>query len=896
MLYKDFKSYKDFQGANVFKDKALEKKEVLENLNPSFDIRDYQKEALGRFFFYCEEYKQQKKPVHLMFNMATGSGKTLIMAANIIYLYQKGYRNFIFFTRLDNIIQKTKANFLDSTSKKYLFADKIVIDGKEVKINEVDNFEGTIDDDINIIFSTTALLHYRFNFARENVLTYEDFGDKKIVLLADEAHNLSAETSGKHSKSEEEERRNWENTALRILNANVDKENVLLEFTATARLEESYPEIINKYKDKAIYRYDLKEYRLDGFSKDVRTLQINAPLMERVLSSVVISQYRRKIAEKYKILLKPVIMFKANRVSMPKDKTDLKGKNPKIVVSGEFKIAFHEMITKLNTKQLEKLKTIQDPTLQRAFVFFEENKISLDNLTEEIKNDFAFEKCLTVDDDKDMEQKQLLLNSLEDYSNEIRAVFATEKLNEGWDVLNLFDIVRLYNSRDTKGNLPGRTTVQEAQLIGRGARYFPFTIGQFTDPFRRKFDEDAENELKVLEQLYYHSVTNSKYISELENVLVREGILPDRTIQREIKIKDDFKKKCFWKSGYIFLNTRKRNLGDDVFSLKDAKVDFAQNAERNIYTLPTREAIEKDIFTGQESHSEEVKTEIKEFALADLGLNVVRTALDMIPSGRFNVLKKTFGNIKSISEFIEGSKYLQSIRVKVKGTAEQLDSLTQNEKLRIAVFVISQILEIAGREKIEYFGTKEFKAHLVKTVFGDKVLRLASDSQRAQHMRDYDFSSSKWFAQNEIWGTSEEESFIKFIDEVITKLRGKYAEIALLRNEQFFKIYNFSDGEAFSPDFVLFLKDKKTKSEGIYQIFIEPKGNQFLDDNKTFEKSQEGWKENFLLEIEKNFMVDLKMENKDFRLLGLPFYNAGDKNKVLNEKFRDAFDAKLLNN
>ncbi len=288
MLYKEFNSYKNFAGDEVFNNKANEKADILKNLNQFSSIREYQKEVLGRFFYYCEEYRQKQKPIHLMFNMATGSGKTLIMAASILYLYQKGYRNFIFFTRLGNIIQKTKANFLDQTSKKYLFAEKIIIDGQDVEIKEVDSFEGVSDGNINIIFSTTALLHSRFNFPRENVLTYEDFADKKIVLIADEAHNLSAETSGRHTQTEEQDRSNWENTVLQILNANSQKENVLLEFTATARLEQEYPEIIAKYKDKAIFRYDLKEYRLDGFSKDVRTVQINAPLMERVLAAVVI--------------------------------------------------------------------------------------------------------------------------------------------------------------------------------------------------------------------------------------------------------------------------------------------------------------------------------------------------------------------------------------------------------------------------------------------------------------------------------------------------------------------------------------------------------------------------------------------------------------------------------
>ncbi|MDO8639835.1 MAG: DEAD/DEAH box helicase family protein [bacterium] len=901
MLYDEFNSYKNFAGADVFKNKATEKTEVLKNLNLAFPAREYQKEALGRFYYYCEEYHQKLKPIHLMFNMATGSGKTLIMAANILYFYQKGYRNFIFFTRLGNIIQKTKANFLDPNSKKYLFADKIVLNGQDIKIKEVENFEGVNDEDINIIFSTTALLHSRFNFARENVLTYEDFADKKIVLIADEAHNLSAETNNKLSKTEEEDRRNWENTVVKILNANSQKENVLLEFTATARLEQEYPDILEKYKDKAIYRYDLKEYRLDGFSKDVRTLQINAPIMERALSAVIISQYRRKVAEKHKIALKPVVMFKANRVTPPKQRAELRGNNPQIVVSSEFKIAFHQLIAGLNAKLLKQQAQIQDATLQKAFQFFSDQKISMADLVEEIKSDFAPEKCLTVDEEKDLEQKQLLLNDLENPNNEIRAIFATEKLNEGWDVLNLFDIVRLYDTRSEyksktdKIRKPGKTTVQEAQLIGRGARYYPFTVGEFTDPFRRKFDAEPNNELRALEQLYYHSMHNPDYISELTKVLVKEGIVPERTIRREIKIKADFKNKDFWKKGFILLNSRKENLGKEVFTLADAKAEFDYNAEINIYSLPTREAIEKDIFVVGEGVGTKVRTEIREFRIAEFGAHIGRTALNKIPAGQFYELKKIFGNIESISDFISNEKYLGGIKIKLKGAVEQLENLSQAEKLNIAKFAIDKVLEIAGKEKKEYYGTKEFKAHLIQKIFeNDKVLQLDSESPRAQNMRDFDFSSREWFAQNEIWGTSEEESFLRFIDESVTELKKKYKDIALLRNEQFFKIYSFADGEAFYPDFVLFLIEKKTKQEVMYQIFIEPKGDQFLDAQNTFEQSKESWKQKLLIELEKSHTVDLKLENKDFRLLGLPFFNEGQVNNALREKFEEVFERQLL--
>ena len=51
---------------------------VSNNLNPKFEIRDYQTEALNRFDYYINSYKKRIRPTQLLFQMATGSGKTLI--------------------------------------------------------------------------------------------------------------------------------------------------------------------------------------------------------------------------------------------------------------------------------------------------------------------------------------------------------------------------------------------------------------------------------------------------------------------------------------------------------------------------------------------------------------------------------------------------------------------------------------------------------------------------------------------------------------------------------------------------------------------------------------------------------------------------------------------------
>jgi len=97
MLYETFNSLKEAHGQDYFTSRV--DSEIVQNLNPKFELREYQKEALGRFDFYFNGYQKRQYPAQLLFHMATGSGKTLIMAANILYLYKLGYRNFIFFCK-----------------------------------------------------------------------------------------------------------------------------------------------------------------------------------------------------------------------------------------------------------------------------------------------------------------------------------------------------------------------------------------------------------------------------------------------------------------------------------------------------------------------------------------------------------------------------------------------------------------------------------------------------------------------------------------------------------------------------------------------------------------------------------------------------------------------------
>jgi type III restriction enzyme len=68
--------------------------------------------------------------------------------------------------------------------------------------------------------------------------------------------------------------------------------------------------------------------------------------------------------------------------------------------------------------------------LESAFNFFEENNITIDDLVRELQEDFGEDKCLSANDDKEAGKNQILLNTLEDKTNRIRAIFAVQKLNE----------------------------------------------------------------------------------------------------------------------------------------------------------------------------------------------------------------------------------------------------------------------------------------------------------------------------------------------------------------------------------------------------------------------------------------------------------------------------------
>ncbi|ENX1066940.1 type III restriction endonuclease, partial [Neisseria gonorrhoeae] len=131
--------------------------------NLKYPFFEWQKSALENFVIFDRTSKLKdfpdikNRPTHLLFNMATGAGKTMMIAALILYYFEKGYRHFLFFVNKNNIVYKTENNFIDPTHPKFLFTEKILQGDTVIPIRKVETFS-QYSDGIEIKFTSIQKL------------------------------------------------------------------------------------------------------------------------------------------------------------------------------------------------------------------------------------------------------------------------------------------------------------------------------------------------------------------------------------------------------------------------------------------------------------------------------------------------------------------------------------------------------------------------------------------------------------------------------------------------------------------------------------------------------------------------------------------------------------------
>ncbi|RAX54112.1 DEAD/DEAH box helicase [Helicobacter sp. 16-1353] len=799
--------------------------------NLSKELREYQQEALKFYMANNDTFKKN----HLMFNMATGSGKTVVMAALMLDCYKRGYRDFVFFVNSHSILEKTKENFVNKYSNKYLFNENILIKSENIEINTINNLDESKENAINIYFTTIQSLFSLFKYERENALTLQDLENKKLVFLADEAHHLNSNTK-KLNKTEQENIDDWETIINKAFNTN--DENLLLEFSATIPKDKNVAE---KYQDKIIYEYDLKKFCGDGYAKRILLFKYESDdLNDRFLGALLMSLYRELVANKKGEKLKPVILFKSENIATSK----------------ENQCKFIDFLDNIDGFVIEDFyKNINfenNEILKQHFDFYktEFKEAMFGTLARFLKNNFKKEYILNTNDDKEVEQNQLLLNSLEDRDNLIRIIFAVDKLNEGWDVLNLFDIVRL-----GKGSKKSYTT-KEAQLIGRGARYCPFLINEFDDELRykRKFDNDLNNELSILERLTYHTLNEVSFIEDLNKSIREYGLLLEDTKEKiHLKPNPTLKEKI--KNEKIFYAKNNKQVKKEFkINIEDVKTEIRK------IEIPL---ISKDILLNEEDFKESKKDS------NDLVAKNINSIENQYFLKAMNILQISFNDIEifncsSKKDFIEN--YLGKISI----LFHKKQSFTTENKLEIAKFILESFKTIKEKMKQEYeisdFKVYEFEMK-ERIIFTTK------------HKDDLNY---EWLYYKTILKDSQLEiDFLNFIDSRKNEIDNIFSKWFVVRNEGFeeFKLYDDrKDKESylvgFEPDFIFFGK-KKNKDFFSIECFIEAKGKHL--------EGNDSWKEEFLAYLKyKN--PDIRINHK-LNLYGLPFFR-----QVNDERFINAYN------
>ncbi|MGT2886068.1 DEAD/DEAH box helicase family protein [Streptococcus macedonicus] len=775
------------------------------NANLIHTLRAYQDKAIRNYHYTQTQIKPN--PQHVLFNMATGSGKTDLMAGLILYLYQEhGYRNFLFTVNTNSVLMKTKDNLVNENSEKYLFKDKIEIDGKHIFIKQVERFPRIQQDNtIYIKLSSVQKVSDDLFVLKENTMGLSDYENQPVAVLADEAHHYSASDQ------------------------------------------------------------------------------------DKMLNAVLLSQFRKycAYAEGVTGTFKPVIMFKS----------------AKVAISLEANKVFNELIQNLNVtdllafiKRQQVLDSNDSSALELAYNFYLKNEDDLAKIVREIKQDFDPRNVLNANDTSGnmLEKGQYeALNTLESPNNLYRVVFAVAKLTEGWDVLNLYDIVRIEQEAATNKN----ATMVEAQLIGRGARYYPFELDGVKS-YQRRFDGDSSNKQLFLETLHYHTMNEPQYLKQLVGSL-KQMDLPTGQDKKnppiEIKVKPAFKKTETYKTGKIYYN-KVEDVADDWF-------DSIQK-----YGITHKTDIQKSLNYGTREVSYQATvalTETKQIHIDRFDDRYIKKAIQRLEFYQFDNLKKYLPLLESMKDFIYGENWLNASKLKLFLTVPKeykSTDITADEILKVTIDLLKEYevkfksgyVKKRGTSRFVGYPISEYLTNYNKRVPEYDTANLLNES--TQKVAVYDMAEDFYVYDRAIVNKLEFD-LITRIQAHVNELRAKYNKAVYLfrmdenmhresAKSEKLKLHQYGSrinraGEivdmhlqGFQPDFILFLED----SAFYFQIFIEPKGmsgDRFVS---------ELWKQDLLL-----YMTDhqAEMEFEDgvdnVKISGLKFFTAKDGQNTIPE-------------
>lgn len=456
----------------------------------------------------CED--SNKKAPFIGFEMATGSGKTMLMGASVYYMNKiHGTRNFLIVTPSSTeIYKKTIRNFQKGTN------ETVWNDDVPFKFNIItgDNYKDAkdlfaTDTDANIFifnidkFGTNATQTKKewegsiWKDKEGNTISLLDFlAQNDLVIITDEAH---------HAQSRK---------AKSIISA--FKPIAVLEFTATAVETDSSA---TKKNQTIIYKYDIKRFLEEKFGKKVRVLALPGSEQKTKGKKTEISDI-----EKYKLQTFFLVhLLKKKAVTSDVKCRDLK---PIGFVKVKNEISFSEKVESYIKNDLANDTEILELILEKAKA---EDTETTNLILEMFLEDYNSDIVILQDAIRASAINSILLHSKSDnlvkkqfddiQKNAVEIVIFIDMLNEGIDMPNIYSMVVI---NDTPSEF--KTSVK--QIVGRGVRLNKFT---------REYDDVEDNDLLTHTEKLHIICDKGASFEEVVLQIQQEFGLSDKTFAME---------------------------------------------------------------------------------------------------------------------------------------------------------------------------------------------------------------------------------------------------------------------------------------------------------------------------------------------------------------------------
>lgn len=799
-------------------------------------LRYYQMDALFLldYLLKCPDTKPEKKDLldnidgegkakapFLSYEMATGSGKTMLMGASIYYLNKRfGINNFLIITPAStDIYQKTIRNFQVGGYESVWADDTSFSFNLITGDNYTQNLFYNTEKDANIfVFNITKFGTNATNTEKtwESAIWKDENGnsvsikqflkDKKLVIITDEAHHAQTPVASKIIK-------NFHPVSV-------------LEFTATAVENERGQD---KKNQTIVYKYDIRRFLEDGHGKLVRAValasggkgkqsEINDTEKLKLITLFIIHLLKKEavLLDPKSRALKPVAFVKV--------------KNDTTYTRKIFDYIQKEMANDMDNINiiLEKIKA-QDLEITTLLTELFKTKYQgkVDLLRADIQKVADTAIFYYGNSDKETEKKFLEIRK-----NNVEIVVYMQRLDEGIDLPNIFSMAVI---NDTETDF--KTSVK--QIIGRGVRLNK-EVREFDDE-KDALKANAEklhivcdqgkNFQEVIEAIQQEFGLNSKYLSfdKKRSTIINKAKSDLLTGKYIPHIRADFKAKQ--NVSLISLITdvetiTSRFLEDNCFEGKDDSI------KRFLKYRPEKFFMEVDVFADKKTYHEQIEKQ----GGKPTKLSITSKELKQI----YGIVQK---NLPCLPDTETSKKAFTDYINKFNALGLQYYKLDEaDDKLALNLFVNTFSFYYRNKIEKDYFtldfhGISKEDSWGLKNAFTDYEMKIPDD-QLGNKMRvkvtDKDklieliesqfhfFGYEKSIYDYEKFDSYPEMQLAEYADEVLKKVAAEKKPF-WIRNQR--NIYFSYGSKKYYPDFILF------KDDWIY--VVEAKGEIFSDTKKN---------------------------------------------------------------